>query len=527
MTPITRRELLATSAGFGLLACGASDTSSRPNILLVYSDDQSYPHASILGDPVVSTPAFDRVAREGVILTHSFTACPSCTPSRSALLTGRQIWRIGEAGVLYGTLPPEYPLFTHLLEDSGYHVGYVGKPWAPGDWQAGGLRRHPIGTEYRERLEPDPPVGIDTRDYAANFEGFLGARPDGAPFFFFFGATEPHRDFEPGLGERSGLDPSAVRVPPYLPDAPEVRSELLDYYYEIEHYDRHLGRMLDRLEAIGELNNTLVVVTSDNGMPFTRTKATLYDSGTRMPAAVRWGSRIAAGRRVDDIVSHIDLAPTFLDAAGLPPVETHDGRSLVPLLEAEGSGRLDPSRDRALTGMERHTWCRPAGATYPMRAIRTHDYLYIRNFEPERWPSGGPEFISSNKAPHGDVDDGPFKDFMLRPETRERFPVQFDLAFGKRPGEELYDCRSDPDQMVNLAGDPDHESVRAALAARLEDELRRGGDPRVAGRDPWQEYPYRQIDGFGATFNRTLSAEERETAKTRGKHAVGHARPEP
>ena len=527
MSTMTRRDWLATAAAAGAAACGRPADAARPNILLAYTDDQSYPHASILGDPVVSTPAFDRVAREGVILGHSYTACPSCTPSRSALLTGRQMWRIGEAGVLYGTLPAEYPLFTHLLEDSGYHVGFVGKPWAPGDWQAGGLQRHPFGTEYAERLEPDPPLGIDTRDYAENFRDFLSARPKGAPFFFFFGATEPHRDYEPGIGERSGLDPSAVRVPPYLPDAPEVRSELLDYYFEIQHSDRHLGRMLEQLEAIGELENTLVVVTSDNGMPFTRTKATLYDGGTRMPTAVRWGARVPPGRRIDDFVSHIDLAPTFLDVAGLGPLEAHDGSSLMPLLEARESGRLDPGRDSVLTGMERHTWCRPEGATYPMRAIRTHEYLYIRNFEPDRWPSGGPEFISSNKAPHGDVDDGPFKDFMLRPETRESYPSQYERAFGKRPAEELYDCRADPDQMVNLAGDPAHQAVKESLSARLEAELRRGGDPRVEGRDPWQGYAYRQIDGFGATFNVTLPAEEREEARNRGKHAVGHARPEP
>lgn len=522
---LTRRELLAGSLATGATACATSEPVRPPNILLAYSDDQSYPHASVLGDQVVRTPAFDRVAREGVLFTHSFTACPSCTPSRSALLTGRPIWRIGEAGVLYGTLPPEHPLFTHLLEDAGYHVGFVGKPWAPGDWRAGGLERHPIGTEYAARLEPDPPPGIDTRDYAANFEEFLAVRPPDSPFFFFFGATEPHRDYEPGIGERSGLDPSSVDVPPYLPDAPEVRSEILDYYYEIEHYDRHLGRMLEALERIGELDNTLVIVTSDNGMPFSRTKATLYDSGTRMPTAVRWGDRVPAGRRVNDLISHLDFAPTFLEAAGLDPIESHDGRSLVPLLVAAADGRPDPLRDHVITAMERHTWCRPDGATYPMRAIRTSEHLYIRNFEPDRWPTGGPEFISSNKAPHGDIDDGPFKDFMLRPETRRDFPREFDMGFGKRPLEELYDCGADPYQMRNLAGDPEQEEVRARLWARLEAALRDSGDPRIEGRDPWQEYAYRQVDGFGATFNRTLSEEERLAARARGKHAVGHARP--
>ncbi len=390
---------------------------------------------------------------------------------------------------------------------------------------AGGLTRHPLGTEFAARLEPDPPHGIDVRDYAANFRDFLSARPAGAPFFFFFGATEPHRDYETGIGRRSGLDPASVIVPPYLPDSLEVRSELLDYYYEIEHFDRHLGRMLAALEEIGELDNTLVVVTSDNGMPFSRTKATLYDGGTRMPTAVRWGDRVPGGRRVDDLVSHIDFAPTFLEAAGLEPNAIHDGRSLIPLLTDAGEGRVASDRDHVITAMERHTWCRPDGWTYPMRAIRTHDYLYIRNFEPDRWPTGGPEFISSNKAPHGDIDDGPFKDFMLRPETRRNFPRVFELSFGKRPLEELYDCNADPHQVRNLADDPTYMEIRERLWARLESSLDSSGDPRVRGRDPWQGYAYRQTDGFGATFNRLLSDEERLVARGRGKHSVGHAKP--
>jgi len=123
--------------------CGPRATEKRPNILFAFADDQSWPHAGAYRDPVVHTPAFDRVAGEGVLFTHSFSACPSCTPSRSGVLTGRQIWQVEQGGVLYGTLPAKYPLYTHLLEDSGYHVGYTGKGWGPGNWKAGGLQRNP------------------------------------------------------------------------------------------------------------------------------------------------------------------------------------------------------------------------------------------------------------------------------------------------------------------------------------------------------------------------------------------------
>ena len=126
----------------------------RPNILFAFSDDQSYPHASILGDPVVKTPAFDRVAREGVLFTHSFTACPSCTPSRMSVIKGRHMWQTGLGGVLYGTIDPRYTLFTHALEDAGYHLGYTGKGIAPGDPAAGGVTRPPLGRRIQQPSRP-------------------------------------------------------------------------------------------------------------------------------------------------------------------------------------------------------------------------------------------------------------------------------------------------------------------------------------------------------------------------------------
>ena len=522
--PPTRREILLGSLSLALAGCSTSPAPpKRPNILFAFSDDQSYPHASILGDPVVKTPAFDRVAREGVLFTHSFTACPSCTPARASVLTGRQMWQTGEGGVLYGTLDPRYPLFTHLLEDAGYHVGFTGKGFAPGDWKAGGVKRPPLGAEYNDILAGNPPAGIDKRDYAKNFEAFLADRQAGAPFFYWFGCTEPHRDYKPGIGQRSGMNIADVPVPPYFPDAEEVRQEILDYYYEIQHFDTHLGRMLAKLEELGELDNTIVVVTSDNGMPFVRTKTTLYDGGVRMPTAIRWGREAPAGRSVDDFISHIDFAATFLEAAGVDiPVE-FTGRSLMPLLKTAREGRIEDERDHVVTGLERHTWCRPEGAGYPIRAIRTHDYLYVRNFEPDRWPSGDPDFTSSNKAPYGDIDDGLMKDFMLRPETRRDFPREYQLSIGKRPAEELYVIASDPHQIDNRADDPEFAEVKKKLWARLESYLKETADPRMEDRDPWQGYVYRQQEGYGATFNRSLSAEERKAALSRGKHAVGHA----
>jgi len=509
------------AAGLLILVAALRMTAaeSRPNILFAISDDQTWAHTSAEGSAFVRTPAFDRVAREGVRFTHSFCASPSCTPSRSAVLTGRHIWQIGEGGVLYGTMPREYPPFTHALADAGYFTGFTGKGWGPGEWEPGGLARHPVGREYNARLmTPKPHEAIDPRDYAANFDAFLKDRPAGAPFFFWFGATEPHRVYEKGSGVRAGKRTADVNVPAYWPDTEEVRSDLLDYALEIEWFDAHLARMLARLEAMGELDRTLVVVTSDNGMPFPRAKVSLYDPGVRMPLAIRWPARVPAGRVVDDFVHHIDFAPTFLEAAGLGVSRLIEGRSLLAVLTSSQSGRVDPLRDRTYTGMERHTWCRPDGACYPMRALRTGDFLYIRNFAPDRWPTGGPDFVSSNKTFHGDVDGAPIKDFMENPANQRRFPREFALCYGKRPLEELYDVRRDPDQIHNLAGNPAFAATRTKLWSELRTYLEKTGDPRMRVEDPWQAYAYRQTVGYGATYNRMLTQAARDAAAGRAAH---------
>jgi uncharacterized sulfatase len=253
-------------------------------------------------------------------------------------------------------------------------------------------------------------------------------------------------------------------------------------------------------------------------MPFPRAKVNLYGRGVHMPLAIRWGDRIAGGRVIDDFVSHIDFAPTFLEAAGLAPPAGVAGRSLMPQLTSTAQGVIDPERDHVLTALERHTMCRPGGATYPMRAIHTAEYLYIRNFEPDRWPTGGPDFISSNKTYHGDVDGCPTKDFMTDPDNQQRYAREYELCFGKRPAEELYRIADDPDQVRNLAGVPEYNETKQQLWSRLSEQLRATGDPRIEGRDPWQAYVYHQTTGFGATFNRSLPESERSEAEDRGAH---------
>ena len=504
-----RRELLAASLA---LANSCARRQARPNILLVIADDQSWRDAGAYGAKHVGTPAFDRLAAEGALFSNSFCASPSCTPSRSAVLMGRHVWQQQQAGTLYGTMPPQIPLFPHLLEDAGYATGYTGKGWAPGDWKAMGSRRNPCGKEYNSRKHAKPVrPGIEPADYTENFRHFLDEKDRSKPFCFWMGSKEPHRVYDEGSGLRLGRKLEDAQVPEFLPDTPAVRSDLLDYYLEIEWYDQQLGRTLKLLEEKGLLENTLIVATSDNGMPFPRAKANLYDWGVRMPLAVRWGKQIRPGTVIENLVSHVDLAPTFLEAAGAKLPQGMAGHSLLPLLRGAS---MDTSREQVFTAMERHTMCRPNGGTYPMRALRTKDFLYVRNFAPDRWPTGG-DFLSSNNTSHGDIDGGPTKDALFDPDTVRRFPGQIALCLNRRPAEELYDVASDTGQIRNLAGEPRFNQQLAELRGRLETYLRQTGDPRMAGEDPWQSYVYHQTSGYGASFNTTLPEAERKAARTK------------
>ncbi|MGI9431783.1 MAG: sulfatase family protein [Myxococcota bacterium] len=465
-------------------ACSDSGPPPRPSILLVTTDDQSWLHTGSHGGPV-RTPALDRLAAEGVRFTHAFAAFPSCTSSRNAILTGQAIWRLGHGSTLFGSLPVALPIFTEELARTGYRVGFTGKAWGPGRWDAEGRDRHPVGQPFQDEQLVGGSRHIAKVDYAANFGVFLRDAGED-PFFFWVGIREPHRAFAQGSGARAGLRPEAARVPGFLPDRPEVREDLVDYLAEIEHADRQLEALLAHLDAAGRRDDTVVVFTSDNGMAFPRAKANLYDAGTRVPLVVA-GPGFPGGRVVDDLVSLTDLAPTFLELTGGSAFREVTGRSLVPLLVATAQGRIDPTRDAIFLGAERHTLCREGDGGYPARAIRTHRHAYIRNYEADRWPAGDPDF---HGVRFGDTDQGPTKQLMLEARSEPDVATLFELAFGKRPPEELYDLESDPDQLRNLIGDPAAAAVHAELAERLGAHLAATGDPRVRGDALGDDAPY-------------------------------------
>jgi N-sulfoglucosamine sulfohydrolase len=458
------------------------NAAEQPNILFCIADDWGWPHAGAYGDEVVKTPTFDRLAKEGVLFENAFVASPSCTPSRNAILTGQSIWRLGSGCNLYGELPQENPVYPHLLADAGYAMGHSGKSYGPGPqtWKV-----HPAGPRF------------------ANFNAFLKEVPEGKPFVYWLGTGDPHRPYKLHSGKAAGMDLSKVQMFEHYPDHEVVRGDVADYYVEVQRFDSLVASAIAELEKRGELDNTIVVMTGDHGMPFPRCKGNLYDCGSRVPLAIRWPAGIkTSGRKVEDLVGLWELAPTFLAAAGLAVPEQMNGVSLLPVMKSDKSGWIEPAREEIIFGRERHTVCQEdTNCGYPSRAIRTKDYLYILNHEPDRWPAGTPDVDkafehkrgnSITRGWLGDCDNGPTKSFIVANKDLDAAHAKFyDLSFGKRPAEELYVLANDPEQLTNVAGEKKFADVQAQLSSRLTELLKESGDPRAdSGGEEMDRPPY-------------------------------------
>jgi N-sulfoglucosamine sulfohydrolase len=474
-----------------LHSAAAAQPAARPNLLFVIADDWGV-HAGAYGTRWVNTPGFDRVAREGLLFNQAYTPNAKCAPARAILLTGRHSWQLEEAANHMAFFPAKFKSYPEALAEHGYTVGMTGKGWGPGIANdAGGKPRQIAGRPFNRRTLTPPARGINTNDYAANFIDFLDSTAPGQPWCFWLGTTEPHRGYEYGVGvAKGGKKLSDIdRVPRYWPDNEIVRNDMLDYGYEVEWVDQHLVRALADLERRGQLDNTVVVVTSDHGMPFPRVKGQAYLDSNRIPLAIRWPGGIRnPGRVIDDFVDFTDVAATFLDLAGLPWAASGmapiTGRSWREIFESTRSGRVVASRDHVLIGKERHDVGRPNDFGYPIRGIVRDGFLYLKNYEPDRWPVGNPETGYLN------TDGSPTKTFIL--DARRKNPADrfWALNFGRRPAEELYDLKRDPDCVDNLANVTAHAKRREALHRQMVAALTAQGDPRMAGRgEIFDRYP--------------------------------------
>jgi arylsulfatase A-like enzyme len=471
-TDVRRRTMLisgiACALALGTPAWGARGEPDRPvNILFAIADDWGYPHAGTYGSQAARTPTFDRLAAEGALFTRAFCAAPSCTPSRNAILTGQAPHRLGAGANLWSELPATFDVYPDLLKQAGYRIGRIRKGYGPG-----------VFPQW-----PHDPAGPGF----PSFGEFLQQQPEGTPFCFWFGSADPHRPYDPELGEQSGIDPASVDVPPYLPDTPEVRADAVNYLAEVQRFDREVGDALQLLDERGLAENTVVVMTGDHGWPWPRAKTNTYDAGTRVPLAIRWPGRVAPGTVIDRLTVLSDLAPTFLHAAELPTPPAMTGQSLLPALSGTAA-----QREFVVIERERHSFAREGNLSYPVRALRTHRWLYIRNFFPERWPAGDPQPPSPDRGVFGDIDAGPTKTQLLENRHRPEFAKAFHLATGKRPKEELYDLESDPHSLENLADHPECAAVKSRLWEQLQDWMLRTDDPRAVDprTDFWDNVEY-------------------------------------
>lgn len=508
---------------------GGAVYAQSPNVLFLFADDWGrYASAYAMHEPdnplqsLVRTPNIDRIAKKGVLFRNAFVSAPSCTPCRSALLSGQHFWRTGQGSILQGAKwDTSIPAFPILLHEAGYHIGESFKVWGPGSpndapfgagqfaYERSGRRWNDFSENVTKMIEQgesfEQAKQTLLEEMALNFDQFLEARPYGKPFCYWFGPTNVHRQWVQGSGKNLwGFNPDDFKgkLPPYLPDVQIVRQDMADYFGEIAAYDAAVGILLDRLEASGLADSTMVIVSGDHGPPgFPHGKCNLYGFGTSVSLAIS-GPKIPGDRIIDDLVSLTDLAPTILELAGLPIPSNMTGKSLLPMLYSDRSGKLDASRKAIFVGRERHVESARADWTpYPQRGIRTEDFLYIINFRPERWPLGDPYGLDDPQPPtfkqiqnntrvtHPDEDAGPTKAWLVTHRDDPQWREFYERAYGKRPREELYDLNKDPHQMVNVASDQRYRQIRVELEDRLMQELIATGDPRVQEDGKFYETP--------------------------------------
>ena len=533
----------------------------RPNILFLFADDWGR-YASIHGEgnpgginDVVRTPTFDRIARKGVLFHHAHVSAPSCTPCRSALLTGQHFWRTGTGSILLGaTFPKDLPTFPELLRDAGYHIGATYKVWGPGTpgnfpfneghmYASAGSRFNAFSQNATRAVASGKTVEEAKvellNEVRANFRAFLADQQEGQPFCYWFGPTNVHRKWIKGSGKSLwNIDPDDLegKMPPFLPDVPEVRQDLADYFGEIAAWDAGMAAILDELEKSGQAGNTLIAISGDHGAPgFLYGKCNLYNFGTGVCLAIA-GPGVEGGRAVEDLTSLTDLAPTFLAAAGLDAPEQMTGRSLWPILKSKQQGLVDAERTRVFTGRERHVDnARADFKPYPQRCIRTHDHALIMNFRPDRWPMGDPYGLEDGQTPSQqelegntritlpDEDAGPTKAWLVAARLMDPWSAHYDWVYGLRPKYELYDLNKDPQETTNVADDPAYADIRAQLEDELMAELKATGDPRlIDGGKFYETSP--MSDPASRRRTNPPKGQGKGTTKSRGKADAGTAK---
>ena len=449
-----------------LSSCGTKSSKVKPNVLLITVDDMNYNSVGVFGAVVPgTTPNIDKLASQGMRFENAHVTIAVCQPSRGVLATGMYPHRSGIEGFFH--TKKDIPTIVELLKEHQYFTGVLSKtkhssPKENTPWDVVRTQADHMG------------MGRDANRYYEETKAFLKqASETTKPFYLMANANDPHRPFSNSDQEKrayKGKDISPpskiysseeIEVPSFLPDIPDVRLEMSEYYSSVRRADDVVGAVLKALDESGQAENTIVLFLSDHGMALPFAKTNCYHNSTKTPWIVRWPGVVAQGSMNNQhIISGIDFMPTVLEVLGIDIPKSVDGRSFVPLLKGASQG------DREFVFTQFHETS--AKNRFPMRAVQSRKFAYIFN----AWSDGTRVF--RNESQSGRT----FKAMQEAAKTDSAIAKRVDL-FSRRVLEEFYDLEKDPDALVNLIDDKGYQTEIAAYRKRLKEWMQETADPAL------------------------------------------------
>lgn len=483
----------------------------RPNFLFIIADDIGKEMIGAYGNDFIRTPHMDRLAEEGIKFENAFTTNAKCAPSRASIISGRHFFQLETAAVHSENFPPKFKSYQHELENAGYFVGYTGKGWSPGSWKKSGWTTPPTGKSYNSEMfvkEYGARAGfrgskvsehdmkhasirasgnydeaamrelvlsgnVWNTDYTANFETFIKDIPKDQSFSFWYGSHDGHRPWLAGSGRKHIGDSEKVKVHPFYPDVPSMHDRVLDIGVEVELFDNSVGEAIALLKQYDLYENTVIIVTSDNGTDGIRCKGDNYPYAANLPLLVisPWLDKPVHCKAN---VSFRDFAPTILDLAQVEIPNTVTGQSFAEVLK---TGKTK-GRDYIISGRENFSH----RFIYPSRSVLDGDYCYIRNYwYDKRYPEGTVDLPEKGAITTAEVAyEGSILDVVYR--EKENGEMKYwNWLYEKRPYEELYNTAKDPYCLNNLSENTKYVKRVKKMSALLDELLLDEKDPRAMG----------------------------------------------